>query len=220
MGLGISMCQYNSKYANQLWLPLQYLALSTTDIVQFYHKRTPIAVSDNDATCNLESNAHDDVIKWKHFLRYWPFVRSPVNSPLKGQWRGALMFSLICTWINSWINNHEAGDLRRHCGHCDVAVMKNSVVGQEKSIQSIPMNDHANIYHPICKYKIMWRPYGIDCVRCQRKICRNYNVLSRDEFTLFILILYRFYRLCNDVMEIYIRSHWKQFRILTWITWI
>ena len=44
---------------------------------------------------------HDDVIKWKHYPRYWPFVRgihrSPVNSPHKGQWRGALMFSLICT---------------------------------------------------------------------------------------------------------------------------
>ena len=47
---------------------------------------------------------HDDVIKKKHFPRYWPFVRgihrSPVNSPHKGQWRGALMFSLICVWIN------------------------------------------------------------------------------------------------------------------------
>ena len=34
---------------------------------------------------------NDDVIKWRHFLRYWPFVRgihrSPVNSPHKGQWR-------------------------------------------------------------------------------------------------------------------------------------
>ena len=43
---------------------------------------------------------HDDVIKWKHFPRYWPFVRgihrSPVNSPHKGHWRGTLMFSLIC----------------------------------------------------------------------------------------------------------------------------
>ena len=41
---------------------------------------------------------HDDVIKWKYFPRYWPFVRgihrSPVNSPHKGQWRGALMFFL------------------------------------------------------------------------------------------------------------------------------
>ena len=37
---------------------------------------------------------HNDFIKWKHFPRYWPFVRSPVNSPHRGQWRGALMFSL------------------------------------------------------------------------------------------------------------------------------
>ena len=71
-----------------------------------------------------------DVIKWKHFPRYWPFVRgihrSPVNSPHKGQWRGALMFSLICAWINCWVNNREAGDLRRYRAHYDVTVMKTS----------------------------------------------------------------------------------------------
>ena len=70
---------------------------------------------------------HDEVIKWKHFPRYWSFVRgihrSPVNSPHKGQWRIALMFSLICVWINDWINNGEAGDLRRHRGYYDVTVM-------------------------------------------------------------------------------------------------
>ena len=69
----------------------------------------------------------DDVIKWKHFPRYWPFVRgihrSPVNSPHKGQWRGALMFSLMCARINSWVNNREAGDLRRYRHHYDVIVM-------------------------------------------------------------------------------------------------
>ena len=70
---------------------------------------------------------HDKVIKWKHFPRYWTFVRgihrSPVNSPHKGQWRGALMFSLICVWINGWVNNREAGDLRRYRAHYDVTVM-------------------------------------------------------------------------------------------------
>ena len=39
---------------------------------------------------------HKDVIKWKHFPRYWPFVRGihrwPVDSPHKGQRRGALIF--------------------------------------------------------------------------------------------------------------------------------
>ena len=44
----------------------------------------------------------------------------PVNSPHKGQWRGALMFSLIRAWINDWVNNREAGDLRRHRGHCGI----------------------------------------------------------------------------------------------------
>ena len=75
---------------------------------------------------HVRHRTHDDVIKWKHFPRYWPFVRgiqrSPVNSPHKGQWRGALMFSLICVWINGWVNNREAGDLRRHRAHYDVTV--------------------------------------------------------------------------------------------------
>ena len=70
---------------------------------------------------------HDDVIKWKLFPHYWPFVlgihRSPVNSRHKGQWRGALMFSLICVWINGWLNNGEAGDLRCYRAHYDVTVM-------------------------------------------------------------------------------------------------
>ena len=50
--------------------------------------------------CFRQEIFHDDVIKWKHFPRNWPFVRgihrSPVDSPHKSQWRGALMFYLIC----------------------------------------------------------------------------------------------------------------------------
>ena len=50
-----------------------------------------------------DKTLHDDVIKWKHFLLYWPFVRGIHRSPHKDQWRGALMFSLICVWINGWV---------------------------------------------------------------------------------------------------------------------
>ena len=75
---------------------------------------------------NITSVMHDDVIKWGHFPRYWPFVRgihqSPVNSPRKGQWRGAM----ICVWINGRLNNREAGDLRRYRAHYDVIVMGNT----------------------------------------------------------------------------------------------
>ena len=81
---------------------------------------------------------HDDVIKWKHFPRYWPFVRvihrSLVNSPHKGQWRRALMFSLIRAWINGWVKNHEAGDLKRHRAHYDVAVMVQTYSDRPKSV--------------------------------------------------------------------------------------
>ena len=57
---------------------------------------------------------HDDVIKLKHFPRYWAFVRgihwSPVNSPHKGQWRRAVMFSLNCSWTKGWMKHRDAGD--------------------------------------------------------------------------------------------------------------
>ena len=86
-----------------------------------------IPVSGRNMLTSWHGN-HDDVIKWKHFPRYWPFVRgihrSPVKSPHKGQWRGALIFSLICVWISGLVNNRETGDLRRHRDHYNVTVMR------------------------------------------------------------------------------------------------
>ena len=83
-------------------------------------------VSYNEQRCGNDLH-HDDVIKWKHFPCYWPFVRgihrSLVNTQHKGQWRRALMLYLICVWINGWVNNREAGDLRRFRVHYDVTVM-------------------------------------------------------------------------------------------------
>ena len=105
---------------------------------------------------------HHDIIKWKHFPRYWPFGRgihqSPVNSPNKGQWCGALMFSLIFAWINSWVNNHEASDLRSHCAHYDVTVMSLSCKScklfpyDHWRDQSMPnfQKDHASNLSPEC----------------------------------------------------------------------
>ena len=70
---------------------------------------------------------HDDVIKWKHYPRYWPFVRGFIGhrwiTLIKAQRRGALIFFFICAWINAWVNNNEAGDLRCHRAHYDVIIM-------------------------------------------------------------------------------------------------
>ena len=90
----------------------------------------------NESTVMLEDIiddvylTHDNVIKWKHFLRYWPFVRgihqTPVDSPHKGQWRGgALMFSLICAWTNDWANNRGRWYETRSCSlwrQCNVLI--------------------------------------------------------------------------------------------------
>ena len=74
-------------------------------------------------------HSHDYVIKWKHFPRYWPFVRgihrSSVNSPHKGQWRGALMFFFYLRLIKR-LSKHSRGwwfetplrPLWRHCNAC------------------------------------------------------------------------------------------------------
>ena len=102
-----------------------------TEFCIFYqyvnYKEDAFQMIDWKCIYNLMLTMHDDVIKWKHFPRYWPFVRgihwSPVNSPHKGQWRGAFMINLICARINGWVNNCEAGDLRRYRAHYDVIVM-------------------------------------------------------------------------------------------------
>ena len=75
-----------------------------------------------------ELRFHDDVIKWKHFPSYWPFLRgkhrSPVNSLHKGQWLGTLMFFVWSAhWLNGLVSNRETGDLRRNRSHLDVIVM-------------------------------------------------------------------------------------------------
>ena len=84
---------------------------------------------------------HDDVIKWKNFPLYWPFVRgihrTPVNSPHKGQWRGALMFSFICAWMNGSVNSREAGDLRRHRAYYDVIEVQWSILATRPIINDI-----------------------------------------------------------------------------------
>ena len=109
---------------------------------------------------------HDDVIKWKHFPRYWPFVRgihrSPVYSPHKGQWRGALMFTLICARINAWENNREAGDLRRYRTYSDVIVMVHN--GPTKPVHSA--------YYSICTH----RP--CICTSFCKTGCHVNNILS------------------------------------------
>ena len=116
----------------------------------------------------LIAQIHDDVIKWKHFPRYWPFTwgihRLPLNSPHKGQLRAVLMFSMIFAWINAWVNNREPGDLRRHRAHYDVIVMSNKVIANKFGTTGVAgwsKTNHSDINCPLnlnCGSKtLQWR---------------------------------------------------------------
>ena len=118
---------------------------------------------------------HDDVIKWKHFPRYWPFVREFTGlrgiPRTKGQWRGALILSLICVWINGWVNNHEAGDLRRYRAHCDVSVMANDGLSDWHIYASVDLNE---LNHRIRITDVFKVSRVIKC--CNGTECERYSV--------------------------------------------
>ena len=116
---------------------------------------------------------HDDIIKWKHFPCYWPFVQgihlSPVNSPHKGQWRGNLMFSLICACINNWLNNEEAGDLRWHCAHYEVTVMHDWNGKQ----QCLAINCHCSSHSAMLQHPQVKLESWLHCFIKSRQIKEN-----------------------------------------------
>ena len=110
-----STTYYNAVSMRQEFENCRFGEKSTVVLKTEYQERPGDFVRCPNAMCLF----HDDVIEWKHFPRYWPFVQG-IH---KGQWRGALVFSLICAWINGWVNNREAGNLNRHRAHYDVIVM-------------------------------------------------------------------------------------------------
>ena len=56
---------------------------------------------------SCKSHEHDDVIKWKHFPRYWLFMRgihqSVVNSITKASDAELWWFLWSAPWINNWV---------------------------------------------------------------------------------------------------------------------
>ena len=75
--------------------------------------------------CKAWPSAHDDVIKWKHFMCYWLFVRGIHQWIPRTKASGAGLWCLLWSapWINTWVNNREPGDLRRLRAHYDATVM-------------------------------------------------------------------------------------------------
>ena len=96
---------------------------------------------------------HDDVIKWKHFPRYWPFVRGIHRSPVTKASHAEF-------WCFLWSApeqtteqtvNRDAGDLRRNHSHYDVTV----ITQRERSVGGILLGFHneTNNSVQVCRQK-------------------------------------------------------------------
>ena len=69
---------------------------------------------------------HDDVIKWKHFLRYWPLWGESTGHrwiPLTKASDANFDVFFALRLKNDWANNRDVGNLRHHQAHYDVTVM-------------------------------------------------------------------------------------------------
>ena len=111
------------KFCNpcQMYLALQPM-WNVAQTVQTFHNLRQVF----GKPCHSDFT-HDDIIKWRHFQRYWSFVRRIHQWPgdsLQGQWHGTLDVFFDLPPNKCWANNREAGDLRRHHGHYDVIVMR------------------------------------------------------------------------------------------------
>ena len=135
---------------------------------------------------------HDDVIKWKHFPRYWPFVRGihrwPLNSPHKSQWRGALMFSFICAWIDGHLSKKSWGwwfetpshPLWHHCN--------------ETSSVSINMSG----YSKLCRRQYLSKRHitfvtNVPVESDRGSLAKTHNHLLKDHINHAVVAMHRFY---------------------------
>ena len=129
--------------------------------------------------------AHDDVIKWKHFARYRPFVRgihwSPVDSPHKGQWSGALKVSLICT-VNKRLSKQSWGwwfetPSRWLWHHCNETIA--GALGEVVGIPDIPNYIHRNLFYSPAT-KIMCLSIYLSVRKIVEKGMKGYSLSCQD----------------------------------------
>ena len=104
---------HSKLWAQQLWRDRMKRYLSDSLVIDFIH-----GVIQSRSCKNGIYQQHDDVIKWKHFPRYWPFVRWIPRTPVTRNFD--VFFDLS---LNKRLSK-QSGDLRRHQTHYDVIVMK------------------------------------------------------------------------------------------------
>ena len=127
---------FNAKNFNPHKKPIVLLNMATFSQSM---QRTwwPVA-STTIVTGSYSTSRHDDVIKWKHFPRYWPFVRGihrwPMDSPHKAS--DAERWCLFYRRLNKWLSKQSWGwwfetpsrSLWRHRNGFAIVVVRLSII--------------------------------------------------------------------------------------------
>ena len=110
------------------------------------------------------------------------------NSPVTGEFpaqrpvkrSGAVMFFfVICAWIKGWVNNRDAGDLRCHCAHYDVNVIKLWDIHCEYASYYIQNHDAIKAF-VIFPNLLGFRRWKL-CQPFSKQVCSNFQSLAEYE---------------------------------------
>ena len=123
---------------------------------------------DNSGENDNKMKVHDDVIKWKHFPRYWPFVRGIHWSPVNELYWYRMLYSRDLT--SRFMSYHM--------------VLSALIVVRECTC----IHTHAHIYMYMYMYVYLWMHVSMEtwlyvCSSCVRymypfNVCWNYDVFS------------------------------------------
>ena len=167
-------------------------------------------------------------IKWKHFPRYWPFVReihrSPVNSPHKGQRREHWMFSLTCalnkrlskqSWV--WWFEMPTHSLWRHRNdnwpNSTVTTGFPSQISSNAELSCFLFAFTYKLLHKPSSYCWLHTPHvALIWRHCNEKFLRHWN-LNRSKFfikspqRLKLTLLLRWWNTSNHILFRYLQSY-------------
>ena len=97
------------KFSGQLTVSLSTISVLNTGVNQGYH---------------------EDVVSWKRFPHYWPFVRGihrwPVNSPRKGPVMRIVDAYFVVIVENFWTNHRVVGNTMKNNMSLDIHVQTNA----------------------------------------------------------------------------------------------
>ena len=139
---------------------------------------------------------HDDVNKWKHFPRYWPFVRGIHRSPVKFPTQRPVTRSFDVFFdlrLNKWLSKQSWGwwfetrscPLWRHCNgtyaseRWVIISSGNDLLSSLKSSQSIAIFWNLKLF-PIKSLfeQLIWSWFWL--LYMSRNLARNVDIYSRD----------------------------------------